>query len=210
MKIDSYLAGVVLVIGTNLLTILGLVAVRRLQAKGHLGDHDVSGSLYQVAGTLYAVILGLIVVDAMDRFHEASRSTASEASALANIVMISNGLGPDTRAEIQARAAEYADRVVDVEWPVLDQGIHAPEARAAAIRLVTTVTAFEPKGEREQTLYASMLTAANDLWNARRQRTSRGLNVVPTLEWVVLISGGIITVVFTYFFRLERWGRRSP
>ena len=72
------------------------------------------------------------------------------------------------------------------------------------------MTAFEPKGEREQTLYASMLTAANDLWNARRQRTSRGLNVVPTLEWVVLISGGIITVVFTYFFRLERWGRRSP
>ncbi len=87
----------------------------------------------------------------------------------------------------------------------MDQGLHAPEARAAAIGLVTTVTSFEPKGEREQTIYSEMLSAAGDLWNARRQRTSRGVNAVPMLEWVVLIGGGIITVVFTYFFRLDRW-----
>jgi hypothetical protein len=154
---------------------------------------------------MYAVILGLIVVEAMDRFHEASRTTASEASALANLIMLSNGLRPTARGEIQARAAEYADRVVDDEWPVMDTGHHAPEARAAAVRLITTVTALQPEGEREQTIYASMLTAANDLWNSRRQRTSRGVNAVPTLEWVVLIGGGIITVVFTYFFRLRQW-----
>ncbi len=206
MKIDSYFAGVILVLGTDVLTILGLFAVRRvLTARGHLGDHDVGGSIFQVTGTMYAVILGLIVVDAMDRFHEASRSTANEASALASLIMMSNGLQQPARGEIQARASDYADRVVDDEWPVLDEGRHAPEARAAAIRLVTTVTSFEPKGEREQAIYASMLTAAGDLWNARRIRTSHGVNVVPTLEWVVLICGGIITVVFTYFFRLQRW-----
>ncbi|HEY2158091.1 MAG TPA: hypothetical protein VGH33_20855 [Isosphaeraceae bacterium] len=206
MKIDSYLSGVLLVVGTDILTILGLVAVRRfLRSTGRLTDHDVGGSLFQVAGTMYAVNLGLIVVDAMDRFHEASRTTASEASALANLIMLSNGLGPEARGRIQACASAYADRVVDDEWPVMDLGRHAPEARAAGVRLITTVTSFEPKGEREQAIYASMLTAAGELWNARRQRTSRGVNAVPALEWVVLIGGGVVTVVFTYFFRLRQW-----
>ena len=180
MKIDSYLSGIALIVATDILTILGLVAVRRfLRSTGHLADHDVGGSLFQVVGTMYAVILGLIVVEAMDRFHEASRTTANEASALANLILLSNGLRPEAQGEIQARASDYADRVVDDEWPVMDHGRHAPEARAAAVRLITTVTSFEPKGEREQTIYASMLTAAGDLWNARRQRTSRGVNAVP-------------------------------
>ncbi len=206
MKIDSYLSGVLLILITDVVTIVGLVAVRRLlRSTGQIADHDVGGSLFQVVGTMYAVILGLIVVEAMDRFHEASRTTASEASALANVIMLSNGLRPEARGAIQARAAEYADRVVDDEWPVMDQGQHAPEARAAAVRLITTVTSFEPKGEREQTIYGEMLAAANDVWNARRQRTSRGVNAVPMLEWVVLIGGGVITVVFTYFFRLNQW-----
>ncbi len=210
MKIDSYFAGVILVLGTDVLTILGLFAVRRvLTARGHLGDHDVGGSIFQVTGTMYAVILGLIVVDAMDRFHEASRSTANEASALASLIMMSNGLQQPARGEIQARASDYADRVVNDEWPLLDEGRHAPEARAAAVRLITTVTSFEPKGEREQAICSSMLAAAGDLWNSRRLRTSHGVNVVPTLEWVVLICGGIITVVFTYFFRLQRWAARQ-
>ncbi len=98
MKIDSYLAGLVLIVATDIVTILGLVAVRRfLRSTGQLGDHDVGGSLFQVVGTMYAVILGLIVVEAMDRFHEASRTTANEASALANVIMLSNGLPQPAR-----------------------------------------------------------------------------------------------------------------
>ena len=74
MKIDSYLAGVVLVIGTEPPD--DPRPGGRAPAPGERAiwaTTTSSGSLYQVAGTLYAVILGLIVVDAMDRFHEASR-----------------------------------------------------------------------------------------------------------------------------------------
>jgi hypothetical protein len=206
MKIDSYLSGFLLIAATDVLTVLGLVAVRRvLREKERLTDHEVGGSLFQVVGTMYAVILGLIVVDSMQRFHEASQSTANEASALANLILLSNGLPSPVRDEIQGCASDYADRVVADEWPVMDQGRYAPEARAAVIRLIGVVTAYQPKTEREQTIYASMLTAGNDLWNYRRLRTSKASNMVPTLEWVVLIGGGIITVVFTYFFRLREW-----
>jgi Protein of unknown function (DUF4239) len=206
MKIDSYLSGFLLIAATDVLTVLGLVAVRRvLREKERLTDHEVGGSLFQVVGTMYAVTLGLIVVDAMQRFHEASQSTTSEASALANVILLANGLPSPVREEIQARASDYAERVLVDEWPVMDSGRYAPEARAAAIRLIAAVTALQPKTEREQTLYASMLTSSNDLWNYRRLRTSKAAIGVPALQWVVLIGGGIITVVFTYFFQLRQW-----
>ncbi len=74
MKFDSYYSGVLLIAVATSLAVLGLFVFRRLLASSDLiSTHDVGGYLLSVVGTMYAVILGLIVVDALGRFQEALR-----------------------------------------------------------------------------------------------------------------------------------------
>ena len=75
MKLDSYLSGFFLVGASTLVSVVGLLVVRRLlHTKNLISSHDVGGYLLSVVGTMYAVILGLIVVDAMAKFQEARQS----------------------------------------------------------------------------------------------------------------------------------------
>jgi hypothetical protein len=204
MKIDSYLSGFLLIGGSTLAAVAGLLIVRRvLHSKNLISSHDVGGYLLSVVGTMYAVILGLIVVDAMTRFQEARQNTERESNALANILLLSNQLPHEKKVQIQRLGLAYVERVLVDEWPILDYGQFAPEARRTALDLIDAVSSFEPQTAKEAELYAAGVGAACELWNARRTRINTAMHGVPALEWVVLLVGGVVTVSFTYFFKLE-------
>ncbi len=204
MKIDSYLTGFLLVSVTSVLAVIGLLVVRKvIQRTNLIGTHDVGGYLFSAVGTMYAVLLGLVVVESMAKFEEARQSTERESNALADIVLLANQYPKERREKIQKLALVYADRVAHDEWPLLDDGRYAPSARYAAIDLIALVCDYEPKTASEQTIYEAQVNTVCELWNNRRVRIVTAAHGVPHLEWVVLILGGLITIGFTYFFKLE-------
>jgi hypothetical protein len=203
-QIDSYISGILLVVIATTVAVLGLLLSRRVLRKHDLiSTHEVGGFLLSVVGTMYAVILGLIVVDSLVKFQQGRLMTEQEANGLANIVLLANHMPSGTREQIQKYALEYADLVVNREWLLLDDGLSSPEAQEKALQLIETVTEFEPKTAREQSTYETALAAAGDFWNARRYRVVTAAQGIPALQWFVLIAGGGITVTFTYFFKLE-------
>ena len=203
-KIDSYFSGFLLVAAANALAIGGLMVSRRILRRHDLiSTHEVGGFLLSVVGTMYAVILGLVVVDSMAKFQLGRQTTEQEANGLANIVLLANHLPAETRGRIHAEALAYADLVINREWILLDDGKYSPEAQVTALRLIAAVTEFDPKTAREQSSYDVALSAVGDFWNARRYRIVTAAHGIPALEWFVLIAGGVITVTFTYFFKLE-------
>jgi Protein of unknown function (DUF4239) len=204
MELDSYMAGFWIVPASTVLGVLGLLLVRwRFDARTLSACHEVGGYLLSVVGTLYAVLLGLIVVDSMARFQAARQTTDQEANALANIILFANGLPPAKRNEIRALSATYAELVVEKEWKEMDEGRHSQSARHTAVELFRAVCDFEPKTESEKAIYAAELAAVGELWNNRRIRIVTSTQGVPALEWAVLIVGGTITIMFTYFFIIE-------
>ena len=205
MALDSYPAGGLLIAGSVVASVLGLLMVRRFVDSRTLSAcHEVGSSLLSVIGTLYSVILGLIVVDAMAKFQEAHRVTGGEANALSDLAMLAGRLPPAKRDQIRDRIAEYADVVVDEEWPLMSRGEFSPKARRAALALIAAVQDFEPVTEGQKTIYAAAVATGSELWNDRRLRISSVTRGMTFLEWAVLLMGGMITIAFTYFFALDR------
>ena len=68
---------------------------------------------------------------------------------------------------------------------------------------------FESSTSNEQVLQDQGLTRVHDLADARRLRLLETHEDIPTILWVVLLSGGVITIGFTYLFGLENtWAHR--
>jgi hypothetical protein len=205
MNIDSFGMGFVLVGGSIALAMVGLILVRRTLHKRELGEAQVVASyLLAVVGTLYGVILGLIVVDSLGKFEEARLTTEQESNALADIFLLSAYLPEERRANVQKHALAYLDSVIDVEWPMMARGKPSIETRRLAIALMQAVLEFEPKTNREQILFGAQVSAVTQFWNSRRTRMILAEQGMPPLEWLVLVLGGMITVIFTYFFKVDQ------
>ncbi|OJW20654.1 MAG: hypothetical protein BGO49_03480 [Planctomycetales bacterium 71-10] len=208
MAVDSHPFGLLLVLACVGVALGGLALARRLLHREDLEDvKDVASYLFAVVGTLYAVILGLVVVDAMTRFYEARMAVEEESNALSDILLLASQLPGDGPRRVRDRAAEYIRVVIEEEWPHMAGRGPLLKARMQAVELVREIYAFEPRDDRESQLFASAVEAANDFWNSRRARMMLAVESgLPALVWVALIAGGAITVVFTYFFKVGRYG----
>ena len=90
MQVDTYFSSIKIFTLGVLLSVVGLIWVRqRVHIDSLMQKHDVGGYMLSVVGTMYAVLLGLVVVDAMTRFQEARTIVEAEANSLADVVVLS-------------------------------------------------------------------------------------------------------------------------
>jgi hypothetical protein len=204
ISIDHYPVGATLILLIAAISTLGLwLWRRRLDLDTIRGYHEVAGYLLSVIGTMYAVLLGLVVVDAITKFQHAVNVTEQEANALADIFLLSNKMPPANRDKIQTLCLQYTDAVIDHEWATMVQSQVYLPARKTAITLIKEINDFEPQTEGQKAVYPLTVQAGCALWDNRRARTNFVTVGIPNVEWFVLIVGGIITIAFTYFFAME-------
>jgi hypothetical protein len=182
----------------------GLILVQRLVPPDVRSQHnDVAGFIYAVLGVTYAVLLGLTVVAVWEEWEMAATTADEEASALAEIFWIADRLPDDQGRRIQVLCRAYARVVVEDEWPAMEHEKSSPRAWALLDDLRGSLQSLDPSTPAQQVLYEQGLERMRDLADARRDRLLEAENGLPGILWVVLITGGIIVVGFTYLFGLQ-------
>ncbi len=123
MKVDSYIIGSILIVGISLLSVLGLLVVRKYFDLEKLKScHEVGGYLLSVVGTMYAVLLGLIVVDAMTKFQTAREVVEQEANSLADVFLLSESFPPEKCRTVRIVCNNYVKEILTEEWPAMANG----------------------------------------------------------------------------------------
>lgn len=204
MNFDSYGIGSLLIFSVTAFSVLGLLLVRKYFDIEKLKScHEVGGYLLSVVGTMYAVLLGLIVVDAMTKFQTARDIVEQEANSLADVFLLANSFPEEKCHKVRVVCNEYVKEVLTEEWPAMADGKISKTARKAIVELMKEVMSFEPVSENQKAIYPIAVQEACQVWDYRRARTNLAQHGIPVVEWVVLIIGAIVTIVFTYFFGLS-------
>lgn len=198
----AWTIGFLVVVGGTSLSVLGMLAVRKYFHVTILeSHHEVAGYLLSVIGTLYAVLLGLIVVDVQGKYSQAQIMAETEANAAADLFLLSQALSPEVRDKIAGGVSEYVDVVLNEEWGNNVPRTSFTRGSAMPLRQIwQTVSSYEPVTNRQQACYSTMLTTLGQLADARRFRVVSTRGGISPVLWLVLIAGGVATVLFTYFF----------
>ncbi|NCY01386.1 MAG: DUF4239 domain-containing protein [Planctomycetia bacterium] len=193
--------GIVIVGGAIVLSLAILTAVRRLFSAETLREgHDLTGAMLAIVGTLYAVLLGLVVVDAMARFERAMDIVQLESNSLGDVFLLASRLPQPQRERVQNLCRSYAKQVVEVEWPAMERARMSVVARQTALSLAKALDDFEPQTEAHKTVYPAILENVALLWDQRRERAGTALYGIPVVEWVVLGLGAAVLVFFAGLF----------
>jgi hypothetical protein len=187
-----------------LIAVGGVLLVQRLVSTERRRQHnDVAGFIYAVLGVAYAVLLGLMLIAVWEQWNAADDTVTEEANELAGIFWFAHTLPQPEGRHIQELARTYAQVVAAEEWPLMGQGKSSPKAWATIDELRATILGLNPTTGAQQVRYNQLLEQLHGLGDARRERLLVAGEGLPTILWVVLILGGVITVGFTYLFGLD-------
>ena len=201
---NSFLAGGLFIVLSTVLAVVGMILVRNKFGVQNLTEHhEVAGHLLSVIGTLYAVLLGFVVVDAMQHQQDLRVIVDNEATHLCNIFLAAEGLPEKQRISIRNHCRDYAQIVIDEEWPLLAKGGYSSQAFGHTWGLWKGISTFDPKTPREEAIHQQLISEICEVTESRRTRLVNAAHGVAPVMWVVLIIGGVFTLIFTYFFAVE-------
>ena len=187
-----------------LVAVVGLVVVQRLVPPDRReAQNNVAGFIYAVLGVAYAVVLAFMLIAVWEDYKTAQINVESEAHELAGVYFLASQLPEPQRTHVQDLARSYARVVVEQEWPMMERGQTNPRADSLLRQLRLELLEFDPSTQGEQVLYEQGLTDLHNAIDARRSRLLEAREGIPSLLWVVLVVGGVITVSFTYLFGLK-------
>lgn len=205
--LPTWAMGLLIVGVFTALSVAGLYATRGFieAISGPRTSHNEGVDAYiGAAAVFYGIVAGLIAVAAWEQFASYDDRVTQEAGAVAtlyrNIETFREPYGSKLTNELRA----YTQSVID-GWPLLQQGVVPAKPAALLNAFQATFYSFNPKTERDRIIYTSAVAEFDRMIELRRLRLHDKDAGLPTPLWAVVILGGVLTVLLTYFLALERF-----
>ena len=193
-----------LIVGAVVLSIGGMLVVRKSVSLSSLrSHHDVTDPLLAVLGTLFAILLGFMLANSMQRFESARDNLQQEAGAAGDIFRLADGLPAAAREKTRKDCLAYFDAVIGDEWAMMGHQKLSDKAWNIYGDLWDDCVHYQPTTQAESDVHQTLLSAMTKLGECRRARAAEITYTLPRTLWIVVLFGGFTTVAFTYFFAVE-------
>jgi Protein of unknown function (DUF4239) len=177
-----------------------LLVRRRISLERLSTNNEVAGFKFATIGVIYAVLLGFAVITVWGKWAEAETNVGIEAGAAVTVFRLANGLEGETSSALRERMSDYLRAAIAADWPAMQLGKGSPEVTRALNRVYEAVLQYQPKDARGATVVAELLRQLDLLGQARRARIVMAAGIVPTVVWLVLFGGAVVTIGFTFLF----------
>ncbi len=203
LHLDRYSNGALAIALFVLAVVICQIIVKRLLGHEAIKRcHEVGGYYLAVVGSFYAVLLGLVVFDALGKFESAEKGVETEGKSLLAISTMLKQF-PAQEQKLETLLTDYLDEVINVEWGLMEMNETSKKAKEDMIGLINEGMKIEPQTENQKALFPILAGELISAWEYRRDRTRVTNQGVPLAEWAILVLGSVITITFTFFFTIE-------
>lgn len=195
---------ILLVIVPTFIVMCGPLVVRRFASLERIAaNNEVAGFKFATLGVIFAVLLGLAVIAAWEKFSGAHEAATIEASSLASTYRLAGAFSTEAQQPLKAALTRYVRSAIEDDWPAMERGTQSPETLDALNDLYETALALPADTPRGSVVLEEIVDQLDQVTESRRQRITLAEGIVPSVMWLVLITGALTTIGFTYFFGLD-------
>jgi Na+/proline symporter len=186
---------------TTTIAVLGLYLVRKKYPADVLKEnHEVAAIIFNAFGVLYAVVVAFVVFVTWNGYDEATKNLQLEASQVLDIFQSAKAFPDPASKVIQDGLISYTNSVHNDELRRMAGGDIGIYSTGSLRNLIAVFDGMNDKSIPNRELYMESLRRLNNLAEYRRLRIFAGNDTVPPMVWLILLVGGLITVLYTYFF----------
>lgn len=157
--------------------------------------NDLIGWQLGVLGTTYAVILGFMLYTVWTTFGKANFNVDLEANALRNVYRLAEGLPAQQRVQLESEARNYADTVINKDWPEMARHQIPEESHEINQAMWKTLMSVKTATPSEITAEDHAISELSALTEHRRTRLIQSTFHLPFIFWCVLLVGAAVTII---------------
>jgi Protein of unknown function (DUF4239) len=189
---------------TTFIALAGLYLVRRRYSAEVLKEnHEVAAIIFNAFGLFYGVMVAFVVFVTWGGYSDATKSLQMEASEVDDIFHSTEAFPDPARSVIKKELINYITSVYNDELKKMDGGQVILHAHGPLHHLMEVFYHMEPTSFSNRELYGETLRRLNNLAQDRRLRIFAANDTVPEAVWLVLLVGGVFTVLYTFFFGMK-------
>lgn len=195
------------------LLILGVIVVvtvvshalwqRRFSSEVLCRHNDVAGFMFSAVGVIYAVVLGFVVVVVWEKYDTTVADVGTEIAAVSDLYRTVDGFSEPARTQIRGELRQYTNEMINVEWPLMSQGVDVASDLALLEGMAHRIDAYSPETSGESNAQQMAQTQLSRLFDARRLRLMRSTPSVPVVLWFALVAGAVAMLAFAFLFGVE-------
>jgi len=160
--------------------------------------NNVAGFIFATVSAIYAVLLGFLIVDVWNQYYNADQAVIQESSAIIGAARTAMALPEPARGKILDRLRSYAEIVINEEWRS-DVGLEGSPRALTTINEIWAIYYSVPLDKVDTNMTASL----DALSAGREVRLLTNETSMPVIFWVVLVTGGVITISFCFILQME-------
>ena len=160
--------------------------------RSHLPDRGMLSPL----GVVFGLLVVFTVAQVGGHLEQASNSVTSEASALREVVLLTDSLPQEEAAKLRALISRHIKTAVTEEWPAMAEGRASlamqPVALSEALRETLD---FPSSSETQRMAQGEIVRGLEKALEARRQRIVISQSAVNWVKWFGLVVTGLCVLV---------------
>ncbi len=187
---------ITLIIVLTSCSLLGILR-RRMKTDPLDGSRDSAGILFGAISLIYSLVLAFVIVAVWEDYEELNTTVMHESIKLQNVCRKAKELPGPMFSMIRDSVHTYAAIEVQREWHSFS-GMSADNP--VMLHVQQDLLKFDSLPEAGKKIVEDISSDIDDVIELRTERTGNVHSHVPFLVWVVLITGSIVVIVFSYFF----------
>lgn len=189
-----------------LFAIIGLKVVGKRLDEQYLKEHrEVASIIFNAFGLIYAVLIAFVVFVTWSSYESSKKNLEMEVTKLSALFLDAGAFDDPMKKDIRTAVTEYTKTVIEQDWPVMTVGGRMPEkTREAHSNIWSTYTHVNAQKIKNPYVYEESLRQLNAMSEYTRLRWFSSRSSTPGVIWLVLIAGGILSVMYIFFFRTKQ------
>ncbi len=167
--------------------------------------NDVVSFFMAGMNAIYGITLGLIAVGAWENFNEIDSNVSQEAAAVVALYQDTQPMPKPIGDSLRAHIKEYVRYNIEDAWPVQRTGVLPRGGTKRLSKVQASLALYEPTSKNQEINLAEAYKQYNNIIELRRVRLQNVTNGLPAAIWYVILFGGILNIVITWFFITDKF-----
>lgn len=195
---------IILLLGSVALSLLCFFLIQKYCTWLSLDDDGIFGTIFaNTMPTLVGFVFAFVTVAAWQNYNSVSDTVSKEAHTLFNLYQIMDAYPSETKKAGQAELIQYANIVIEQEWPILNEQKFDINAFKSLDRIKNIFVNHKPSNFEGTSIHNEGLSLLSDYTDLRRNRIESAKSFLAKPMWAALIISAVLLIIFSALFKTK-------
>ena len=200
MITNIWLGGLAVLIVMGIAINLSLWLRRHAPEGGFFSDSDRAAGIFGSIGTLFSVLLALVILLSVETYSDTKSHANAEADLVLEQFQLARLFPSDDQFNVQSQLICYGRGVMNSEWQLMSRNEQSPVVDNWQNSLDATIDSVGVNGAKAEQGFSLFLQQTLQRQEERRGRLQGAEGSLPPLVWPVLLLGAFAMLAHVVYY----------